>query len=382
MSSEQGIHAALTRWSVPRPSHSHVGRETDHLGSHAWTSACSTTSSTGCGSRRSRPGGGEPADLERAAEWAARARPRAPAARASSSPIDGGNPLAVGELRAATARTRPTVLIYGHYDVQSVGDAERVDDAAVRARRARRPPLRARRLRRQGQLPAAAARRVRAGARGRAAGQRARARRGRGGDRRRGRRRVGARRRARRRRGDRLRLRHGRRATRRRSPSALRGMVDGARSRCAPASATCTRACTAAARSTPCTCCTRCSPPWCPAPDGRLRDELRAGVAPPAEAERDVLGAAPAGRRGARRASARAPGLPRRRRGVLRAQRRRRRRWRSTRSSPASPARSCPPVAHASVSLRLAPGQTRAGDRRHARAPAARRRCPPGPSSS
>jgi acetylornithine deacetylase/succinyl-diaminopimelate desuccinylase-like protein len=34
-----------------------------------------------------------------------------------------GNPLAVGELRAAAADA-PTVLIYGHYDVQSVGDID------------------------------------------------------------------------------------------------------------------------------------------------------------------------------------------------------------------------------------------------------------------
>ena len=34
-----------------------------------------------------------------------------------------GNPLAVGELRAAR-EDAPTVLIYGHYDVQSVGDLE------------------------------------------------------------------------------------------------------------------------------------------------------------------------------------------------------------------------------------------------------------------
>ena len=40
--------------------------------------------------------------------------------------IDGGNPLAVGELRAADEGA-PTVLIYGHYDVQGPGPAEAWD---------------------------------------------------------------------------------------------------------------------------------------------------------------------------------------------------------------------------------------------------------------
>ena len=87
-----------------------------------------------------------------------------------------------------------------------------MDVAAVRAHDPRRPHLRARRLRRQGQLPAAAARRVRDGRRGRAARARARARRGRRGDRLGRRQRLGARRRPRRRRGDRVRRGHGRRA--------------------------------------------------------------------------------------------------------------------------------------------------------------------------
>ncbi|MCW2994189.1 MAG: family dipeptidase [Conexibacter sp.] len=62
-------------------------------------------------------GGGDPADLERAAEWAA-AKVRAAGGEAELVTIDGGNPLVVGELKASTGAGAPTVLIYGHYDVQ------------------------------------------------------------------------------------------------------------------------------------------------------------------------------------------------------------------------------------------------------------------------
>ena len=62
-------------------------------------------------------GGGDPADLRRAAEWAA-AKVRAAGGEAELVTIDGGNPLVVGELRASTSEDAPTVLIYGHYDVQ------------------------------------------------------------------------------------------------------------------------------------------------------------------------------------------------------------------------------------------------------------------------
>lgn len=65
-------------------------------------------------------GEGDPADLERAAAWAA-ARVRAAGGDAELVRIDGGNPLVVGDLRAADPAA-PTVLIYGHYDVQGVGD--------------------------------------------------------------------------------------------------------------------------------------------------------------------------------------------------------------------------------------------------------------------
>jgi acetylornithine deacetylase/succinyl-diaminopimelate desuccinylase-like protein len=61
-------------------------------------------------------GGGDPADLRRAAEWACE---RIVAAGGAGEVLSGyGNPLCVGEL-AATRADAPTVLIYGHYDVQS-----------------------------------------------------------------------------------------------------------------------------------------------------------------------------------------------------------------------------------------------------------------------
>lgn len=61
-------------------------------------------------------GGGDPADLLRAAEWVA-AKVRASGGTAEV--IEGlGNPLVAGELKAASSDA-PTVLIYGHYDVQS-----------------------------------------------------------------------------------------------------------------------------------------------------------------------------------------------------------------------------------------------------------------------
>jgi acetylornithine deacetylase/succinyl-diaminopimelate desuccinylase-like protein len=65
-------------------------------------------------------GGGRPEDLERAADWAA-SRIRAAGGTADLVRIGDGNPLVVGELRAARPDA-PTVLIYGHYDVQGPGD--------------------------------------------------------------------------------------------------------------------------------------------------------------------------------------------------------------------------------------------------------------------
>ena len=67
-------------------------------------------------------GGGDPAAIERAAAWVAQ-RVRAAGGDCELVRIGGGNPLAVGELRAADPHA-PTVLIYGHYDVQGPGPAE------------------------------------------------------------------------------------------------------------------------------------------------------------------------------------------------------------------------------------------------------------------
>src|ERR1700730_16370921 len=67
-------------------------------------------------------GGGEPAAIERAASWVAD-RVRAAGGGCELVRIGDGNPLAVGELRAADGDA-PTVLIYGHYDVQGPGPAE------------------------------------------------------------------------------------------------------------------------------------------------------------------------------------------------------------------------------------------------------------------
>ena len=66
-------------------------------------------------------GGGDPADLRRAAEWAAAHVERA-GGGVELVQIGEGNPLVVGDLRASHAGEVPTILIYGHYDVQSVGD--------------------------------------------------------------------------------------------------------------------------------------------------------------------------------------------------------------------------------------------------------------------
>lgn len=66
-------------------------------------------------------GGGNPADLVRAAQWG---RDRILEVGGSAGVLENrGNPLVVGELRAR-AENAPTVLIYGHYDVQSADPVE------------------------------------------------------------------------------------------------------------------------------------------------------------------------------------------------------------------------------------------------------------------
>jgi len=66
-------------------------------------------------------GGGDPADLQRAAEWACE---RVLAAGGTCEVLSGyGNPLCAGELRSRRTDA-PTVLIYGHYDVQSPNPIE------------------------------------------------------------------------------------------------------------------------------------------------------------------------------------------------------------------------------------------------------------------
>ena len=67
-------------------------------------------------------GGGDPAAIEDAATWVVD-RVRAAGGSGELVRIGAGNPLAIGELRAAEADA-PTVLIYGHYDVQGPGELE------------------------------------------------------------------------------------------------------------------------------------------------------------------------------------------------------------------------------------------------------------------
>ena len=98
-------------------------------------------------------------------------------------------------------------------------------------------------------------------------------------------------------------------------------------------------------------CCARCA-----GSDGELRPELRAGVAPPSDAERDVVGGASL-RRGGDLLGRRAPDGAARGRGVLRAHglcdlaRR-------ERDQVGEPRTIVPAVARAHLSLRLAPGQS------------------------
>ena len=72
-------------------------------------------------------GGGDPAALTAAAEWAAE-RVRAAGGSVKLEGADGLPPLVVGEL-SANRPGAPTVLIYGHYDVQGPGPLDLWDSA-------------------------------------------------------------------------------------------------------------------------------------------------------------------------------------------------------------------------------------------------------------
>jgi acetylornithine deacetylase/succinyl-diaminopimelate desuccinylase-like protein len=67
----------------------------------------------------------DPESMRAAAEWACELVRRA-GGEAALDTSHGGNPLAVGELRASVPDA-PTVLIYGHYDVQAPGDLDAWD---------------------------------------------------------------------------------------------------------------------------------------------------------------------------------------------------------------------------------------------------------------
>ena len=87
-------------------------------------------------------------DVRRCAEWTRRRdAPHRAAERAARSRRP-GNPVVYGEWLGAPGA--PTILFYGHYDVQPVDPLESVDVAAVRGDGPRRRDLRARVGRRQG----------------------------------------------------------------------------------------------------------------------------------------------------------------------------------------------------------------------------------------
>ena len=67
-------------------------------------------------------GGGDAAALARACAWVGE-RIEAAGGSAEAVTVDGGHPMALGELRASRPGA-PTVLSYGHYDVQDPGPLE------------------------------------------------------------------------------------------------------------------------------------------------------------------------------------------------------------------------------------------------------------------
>jgi acetylornithine deacetylase/succinyl-diaminopimelate desuccinylase-like protein len=67
-------------------------------------------------------GGGDAAALKRSADWVCE-RIEAAGGTADAVTLDGGHPMAIGELRA-NRPDAPTVLAYGHHDVQDVGSED------------------------------------------------------------------------------------------------------------------------------------------------------------------------------------------------------------------------------------------------------------------
>jgi acetylornithine deacetylase/succinyl-diaminopimelate desuccinylase-like protein len=70
-------------------------------------------------------GGGDAAALRQACDWVCE-RIEAAGGRAEAVTVDGGHPIAIGELRCSRAEA-PTVLSYGHYDVQAPGPPDTWD---------------------------------------------------------------------------------------------------------------------------------------------------------------------------------------------------------------------------------------------------------------
>ena len=70
-------------------------------------------------------GGGDAAELRQACDWVCE-RIEAAGGRAEAVTVDGGHPIAIGELRCSRPDA-PTVLSYGHYDVQAPGPPDAWD---------------------------------------------------------------------------------------------------------------------------------------------------------------------------------------------------------------------------------------------------------------
>jgi acetylornithine deacetylase/succinyl-diaminopimelate desuccinylase-like protein len=70
-------------------------------------------------------GGGDAAALGQACDWVCE-RIEAAGGSAEAVTVDGGHPIAIGELRC-NRPDAPTVLSYGHYDVQAPGPSEAWD---------------------------------------------------------------------------------------------------------------------------------------------------------------------------------------------------------------------------------------------------------------